>query len=84
MRDHLRLQFSSQEASDEKVLRGFPTAIQRQVLRHLYLSALTSCWMFRGCKKKFLDGLLACAKVELFMPQVNRDIMAYNNRALGP
>ena len=70
MKEHLQLQFSSFEASDEKVLGGFPTAIRRRVLRHLYANSLLQCWLFEGCRQKFLDALLACAKVEMFMPQV--------------
>jgi hypothetical protein len=63
MKDHLRLHFTSQEASDDKVLRGFPTTIRRRVLRHLYLQSLERCWLFHGCKQKFKDALLAAAKV---------------------
>jgi hypothetical protein len=63
MKDHLRLHFTSQEASDDKVLRGFPTTIRRRVLRHLYLQSLERCWLFQGCKQKFKDALLAAAKV---------------------
>jgi hypothetical protein len=71
MKDHLQLQFSSQEASDEKVLGGFPTSMRRRVLRHLYANSLWQSWLFAGCRQKFLDALLACAKVEMFMPQVS-------------
>eukprot|EP00775_Hariotina_reticulata_P006152 gene6152-6389_t len=70
MKGHLRLHFSSAESSDEAVLAVYPTNIRRRILRHLYNHSLHTCWMFRGCKQKFLDALLAAAKVELYMPQV--------------
>lgn len=70
MRGHLRLHASSAETSDEHVLRAYPTTIRRRILRHLYLRALSNCWLFRGLRPKFLDALLAVAKVELLMPQV--------------
>ncbi|KAF8054945.1 AKT1 [Scenedesmus sp. PABB004] len=71
MKGHLRLHFSSAESSDEAVLGVYPTTIRRRVLRHLYNGALTSCWLFRGAKQKFIDALLLSAKVELFMPKVD-------------
>jgi hypothetical protein len=70
MKGHLRLHFSSAESSDEAVLAVYPTNIRRRILRHLYNQSLHTCWLFRGCKQKFLDALLATAKVELYMPQV--------------
>lgn len=29
---------------------------------------LRSCYLFRGCPQRFLDTLLASARVEVFMP----------------
>lgn len=70
MQGHLKLHFSSAETSDESVLAVYPTTIRRRILRHLYNLPLHSCWLFTGCKQKFLDALLLSAKVELFMPKV--------------
>ncbi len=53
-----------------QVLGIYPTAIRRKVLRHLYLQPLRGCYLFKGCKQRFLDALLSAAKVELFMPGV--------------
>jgi hypothetical protein len=36
----------------------------------MYNSPLRGCWLFAGCRQKFLDALLATAKVELYMPKV--------------
>ena len=46
MQDHLRLHFSSQEASDEEVLAIYPAAIRRRILRHLYMGSLKRCYLF--------------------------------------
>lgn len=54
-----------------QVLAIYPTAIRRRVLRHLYLSPLAESYMLRSCKQRFLDALLAAARVELFMPKVS-------------
>jgi len=53
-----------------KVLGIYPSTIRRRILRHLYLDQLHKCFLFADCKLKFLDALLAGARVELFMPQV--------------
>lgn len=58
-------------ADDEAVLKGMPTSVRRRVLRHLHLEALRSCYLFQGCGLKFLDALLAGARVELYMPQAS-------------
>jgi hypothetical protein len=47
MQDHLRLHFSSQEASDEEVLAIYPAAIRRRILRHLYTGSLKRCYLFQ-------------------------------------
>jgi hypothetical protein len=44
---------------------------RRRILRHMYNSPMRSCWLFSGCQQKFLDALLATAKVELYMPKVS-------------
>lgn len=72
MKGHLRLHFSSAETSDEAVLSVYPTTIRRRILRHLYIKALSSCWLFERCKLKLLDAVLAASKVELYMPKVRR------------
>lgn len=70
MKGHLKLHFSNAEMQDESVLSVYPTTIRRRILRHLYNYPLHTCWLFRGCKQKFVDALLLSAKVELFMPKV--------------
>lgn len=39
--------------------------------RHLYLDVLRDCYLFAGCKARFLDQVLAVARMELFMPNVS-------------
>lgn len=40
--------------------------------RHLYLEPLRECYLFKTCKPKFLDAILAVCRTELFMPNVRR------------
>lgn len=62
---HLKLHLNNQHISEEAVLAPYPTSIRRQVLRYLYLPALDQAYLFAGAKKRFLDALLAAARVEL-------------------
>jgi hypothetical protein len=47
-----------------------PFTIKQKVLRHMYLQQLSSCWLLAGVKPKFMDALLAVARVETLMPRV--------------
>lgn len=71
MQEHLRLHFDTENASDEQVLSIFPTTIRRRILKYLYASHLSSSYLFRKCPQRFLDALLASARVEVFMPGVD-------------
>ncbi|KAK9804415.1 hypothetical protein WJX72_011623 [[Myrmecia] bisecta] len=71
MQSHLRLQFNNEEAADEQVLAIYPNTIRRRILRHLYLSQVKKCYLFGHCTQKFLDALLAAARVDLYMPRVD-------------
>lgn len=53
-----------------QVLSIYPSTIRRRILRHLYQTPMQQCYLFADCKQKFLDALMAAARVELFMPQV--------------
>ena len=71
LQEHLRLHFDTSEVSDEQVLSIFPSAIRRRILRHLYLRFLRGSYLFQGAPQRLLDALLASARVEIFMPQVD-------------
>lgn len=71
LQEHLRLHFDTSEVSDEQVLSIFPSAIRRRILRHLYLRFLKGSYLFQGAPQRLLDALLASARVEIFMPQVD-------------
>ncbi|GIL56055.1 hypothetical protein Vafri_11509 [Volvox africanus] len=70
MRDHLEVHFDAIQTTDDSVLSIYPTTIRRLVLRHLYLQPVRNCYLFKGCKQRFLDALLNAARVELFLPGV--------------
>ena len=62
---HLKLYLKNENASDEIVLAKYPTTIRRQVLQHLYMPLLQEVYLFFGAKPRFMDALLAAARVEL-------------------
>ncbi|KAF5831397.1 cyclic nucleotide-binding-like protein [Dunaliella salina] len=70
MREHVELKFYSERTADEQVLQFYPSTIKRKVLRHLYMEVLKDCYLFHGCKARFLDQVLAAVRMELFMPNV--------------
>lgn len=70
MQIHIKLHFNNEQASDEAVLRTLPATIRRRVLRFLYLEDLHMAYIFQDCKQRFLDALLAKARVELYLPNV--------------
>ena len=70
MRQHLDLHFESEQSSDDKVLAIYPVVIRKRVLRHLYLDPLHQCYLFKRCKPKFMDAVLASCRMDLFMPNV--------------
>ncbi|KAG2493568.1 hypothetical protein HYH03_008087 [Edaphochlamys debaryana] len=70
MQDHLEVTFHSEQVDDEHVLGIYPATIRRKVLRHLYLQPVRGCYLFKGCKQRFMDALLTAARVEMFMPGV--------------
>lgn len=70
MMSHLKLHFNNQERNDEKVLNAYPSIIQRRVRRFLYLDILHASMLFSGARQRFLDALLAAARVEAYLPNV--------------
>lgn len=71
MMSHLKLHFNNQERNDEKVLNAYPSIIQRRVRRFLYLDILHASMLFSGARQRFLDALLAAARVEAYLPNVS-------------
>lgn len=37
-------------------------------LQFLYMHRMKECYLFKGVQQRFLDALLASARVEIFMP----------------
>ncbi|GAX76506.1 hypothetical protein CEUSTIGMA_g3951.t1 [Chlamydomonas eustigma] len=70
MKEHLELHFHSEQTADENVLSVYPATLRRKVLRELYMENLKACYLFGSSKAKFLDAILAIARVELFLPYV--------------
>ena len=68
LRKQVKLDFNNREIADEEVLKNFPSAVRRRVLRRLYLSSLRQTSLMRGVRQQFVDAFLATCKVELFSP----------------
>jgi len=64
----LRLEFNNREISDEQVLKNFPSAVRRRILRKLYFKPLVQTDLMKGVRPQFVDAFLASCKVEIFSP----------------
>eukprot|EP00934_Nitzschia_sp_Nitz4_P006676 Nitzschia sp. Nitz4//scaffold130_size63480//11956//14232//NITZ4_006241-RA/size63480-processed-gene-0.76-mRNA-1//1//CDS//3329535165//6666//frame0 len=68
LKAQLRLEFNNREISDEQVLKHFPSAVRRKILRKLYLAPLEKTQLMRGVRQQFVDAFLAYCTVEIFSP----------------
>jgi hypothetical protein len=68
LRKQLRLEFYNREVADEQVLRNFPSAMRRKVLRKLYLQPLMKTSLLQGVRPQFVDAFLSACSVEIFSP----------------
>mmetsp|Transcript_35225 Transcript_35225/g.76426 ORF Transcript_35225/g.76426 Transcript_35225/m.76426 type:complete len:788 (+) Transcript_35225:224-2587(+) len=68
LKAQLRLEHHNREIADEQVLKNFPSAVRRKVLRTLYLKPLVKTQLMKGVRQQFVDAFLASCKVEIFNP----------------
>ena len=68
LKAQLRLEHHNREIADEQVLKNFPSAVRRKVLRTLYLKPLVKTQLMKGIRQQFVDAFLASCKVEIFNP----------------
>lgn len=68
LRTQLRLEFENREIADEQVLKHFPSAVRRKVLRKLYLEPLVKTKLMEGIRQQFVDAFLSSCTVEIFSP----------------
>jgi CRP-like cAMP-binding protein len=68
LRTQLRLDFHNREVADEQVLKNFPNAMRRKVLRRLYLPFLSKTQLMKGVRQQFVDAFLSSCTVEIFTP----------------
>lgn len=68
LKAQLRLEFNNREISDEQVLKHFPSAVRRKILRKLYLDPLEKTQLMTGVRPQFVDAFLASCTVEIFSP----------------
>lgn len=68
LKSQMRLEFNNREISDEQVLKQFPSAVRRKILRKLYLQPLVQTELMTGVRQQFVDAFLASCTVEIFSP----------------
>jgi CRP-like cAMP-binding protein len=68
LKTQLQLQFRNREIVDEQVLKNFPNAMRRKVLRRLYLPFLSKTKLMKGVRQQFVDAFLSSCTVEIFTP----------------
>lgn len=68
LKTQLRLDFNNREIADEQVLKNFPSAVRRKVLRKLYLPSLIKTNLMKGIRQQFVDAFLSSCSVEIFSP----------------
>jgi hypothetical protein len=64
----LKFDFKHCEIGDEQVLKQFPTAMRRKVLRKLYLRSLLKTKLMKDTRPQFGDAFLTDCTVEIFSP----------------
>jgi CRP-like cAMP-binding protein len=52
----------------QQVLKPYPSAVRRKILRKLYLKPLVQTQLMRGVRQQFVDAFLASCTVEIFSP----------------
>lgn len=68
LKEQLHLQFNNREIGDEKVLRQFPSAVRRKILRRLYKKHLVQTKLMSGVTPQFVDAFLTSCNIEIFSP----------------
>jgi ankyrin repeat protein/CRP-like cAMP-binding protein len=66
LKKQLKLEFDNREFSDDMVLKYFPSAVRRKILRQLYHDHLAKTDLMKGVRPQFVDAFLASCSVEIF------------------
>lgn len=65
LKAQLKLELNNREIADEQVLKYFPSAVRRKILRGLYNNHLINTHIMSGVRAQFIDAFLASCKVEM-------------------
>lgn len=68
LKEQLKLEFNNREIADESVLKNFPSALRRKILRRLYKEHLVNTKIMNGVRPQFVDAFLISCTVEIFSP----------------
>lgn len=66
LKKQIKLEFNNREVSDDHVLKYFPSAVRRKILRKLYYEHLAKTDLMEGVRPQFVDAFLASCSVEIF------------------
>ena len=68
LKTQLKLGFKNRGIADEQLLRFFPAAVRRKILRRLYMPSILSTNLMKGTQQQFVDSFLSLCSVEIFSP----------------
>jgi CRP-like cAMP-binding protein len=68
LKTQLKLGFKNRGIADEQLLRFFPAAVRRKILRRLYMPSISSTNLMKGTRQQFVDSFLSLCSVEVFSP----------------
>ena len=68
LKTQLKLGFKNNQIADEQLLRFFPAAVRRKILRRLYMPSILSTNLMKGTQQQFVDSFLSLCSVEIFSP----------------
>lgn len=66
LKTQLRLEFHNHEIADEQILKNFPSAVRRKILRKLYMKAMIKTNLMKDIRPQFVDAFLTACTVEIF------------------
>ncbi|XP_052158883.1 potassium channel KAT4 [Oryza glaberrima] len=75
MREHMlasvQLRFRTDEQLQQEMLSELPKAVRSGIMKHLFKSAVESCYLFQGVSDSLIVQLVAEMKAEFFPPKAN-------------
>uniref|UniRef100_A0A0D9ZGH9 Potassium channel n=1 Tax=Oryza glumipatula TaxID=40148 RepID=A0A0D9ZGH9_9ORYZ len=67
----VQLRFRTEEQLQQEVLSELPKAVRSGVMKHLFKSAVESCYLFQGVSDSLIVQLVSKMKAKFFPPKAN-------------